>query len=355
MLENIDWKVVVITYYVCYTIVMIYVGFIVLAALVVFLSLKLSKYVDLLDKTTNVSGAFIGGILLAAVTSLPELFTSLSATLFLKQNSLVLGNILGSNLFNLGVLAVAAIVMFAGFKKAKIGKNHILTVVGFLVIYGLIAMAMFWVDMPKLGYVNIISPIILLIYVFVVIKTPKTEESTDKFECALSTKQIILRFILAAVLLIGASVCITFLTDTIATNLNLGKTFAGALLLGMTTSLPELVSTFSLCKRGNFNAATGNIFGSNIFNFAILVLADVLSFGSGIDSVYTPFNMGAAGLQSMLLLFLGIIASVLMLAAFIAKCYAKPTQKLLVPVTTVSASSLTVICYLLFIILSVVL
>ena len=50
---------------------MFYAAFLVLAVAVVFLSIKLSKYVDMLDKTTKVSGAFIGGVLLAAVTSLP--------------------------------------------------------------------------------------------------------------------------------------------------------------------------------------------------------------------------------------------------------------------------------------------
>ena len=80
----------------------------------VFLSVKLSKYVDLLDKTTKVSGAFIGGVLLAAVTSLPELFTSISAVVFLRENNLVTGNILGSNLFNLGALGICLAVMFRG-------------------------------------------------------------------------------------------------------------------------------------------------------------------------------------------------------------------------------------------------
>ena len=62
---------------------MLYLEYIVLAILVVFLSVRLSYYVDCLDKKTNLSGAFIGGVMLAAVTSLPELFTSLTAVLAL--------------------------------------------------------------------------------------------------------------------------------------------------------------------------------------------------------------------------------------------------------------------------------
>ena len=64
---------------------MLYLEYIVLAALGVFLSVRLSYYVDCLDKKTNLSGAFIGGVMLAAVTSLPELFTSLTAVLALDS------------------------------------------------------------------------------------------------------------------------------------------------------------------------------------------------------------------------------------------------------------------------------
>ena len=59
------------------------------ALLVILLSLKLSNYVDLLDKQTNLSGAFLGGVLLAAVTSLPELFTSISSVVFLDEPEMV--------------------------------------------------------------------------------------------------------------------------------------------------------------------------------------------------------------------------------------------------------------------------
>ena len=55
---------------------MIYLEYLVVAAFVVILSIKASNYIDLLDKNTELSGAFLGGIMLSAVTSLPELFKS---------------------------------------------------------------------------------------------------------------------------------------------------------------------------------------------------------------------------------------------------------------------------------------
>ena len=68
--------------------------------LTVFLSIKLSYYADSLSKTSGVSRALIGGIVLAGVTSLPELVTCFSA-IFVGNPLLAMGDVLGSNLFNL--------------------------------------------------------------------------------------------------------------------------------------------------------------------------------------------------------------------------------------------------------------
>ena len=80
---------------------MLYILYILVSVAVVLLSIKASRYIDLIDQKSSLSGAFLGGVLLSAVTSLPELFTSISATLLLEKPSLCLGNILGSNIFNL--------------------------------------------------------------------------------------------------------------------------------------------------------------------------------------------------------------------------------------------------------------
>ena len=87
-------------------------SYLVVATIVVWLSIKLSTFVDLLDKKTNLSGALLGGILLAATTSLPEFFTSFTATVLVRNNSLVMGNILGSNLFNMVLFSIIYLFFF---------------------------------------------------------------------------------------------------------------------------------------------------------------------------------------------------------------------------------------------------
>ena len=280
---------------------MVYFLYIVLAAIVVFLSIKLAKYVDWLDKSTNISGAFIGGVMLAAVTSLPELFTSISATLFLHQNELVLGNILGSNLFNFAVIGLSLVVFIKRVYSAGLKKVHLLSLGMMIAMYVFVALDVFLDVWPKIGWFSLSSPIILALYIAYLFLTPKKEEAEENAsdEVTLSLKQIIIRFVICAVLLVAASIAITYVSDWMARELGLGMTFAGALLLGVATSLPETASTLSLCKRKNYNAAFGNILGSNVFNCTILVIADLLSFTSGATDVYT-FNV-----SSQLLIILG--------------------------------------------------
>lgn len=325
---------------------MFYALYILLAAVVVFVSIKLADYVDLLDKKTKLSGAVIGGILLAAVTSLPELFTSISAVAVVRQPDMVIGNILGSNLFNVSALGLILTILVVKFNRANVGRYHLFTVGGTLVMFGLVALAVF-LDEPKLGWISMLSPVMLVVYALFVWKMPKVEESSAADDNPLTVKQVVVRFVIAAVILIGASIAITYVSDIVATDLNLGKTFAGALLLGLTTSLPEVVSTVALCRKMNANAAFGNIFGSNMFNFMILVIADVISFQEGKSDVFVWNN------QSQWLLIFGVAATVLMTALYSVKIFTKKESRIGLPIVYGSFGVASLACYIAFIALSV--
>ena len=265
---------------------MIYIEYLILAALVVFLSVRLSYYVDCLDKKTNLSGAFIGGVMLAAVTSLPELFTSLTAVLALDQPDLVQGNVLGSNIFNLCVIGGIMLFTSKRYQQAKIAKSHTSTLWYGLLMYACVFLAIFMPHELGLGFlkINVFSIAIVVIYM-INVKFMHTDESSDNEEdepINLSVKQIMVRFIAYSIALVIVSILLTQVTDKIATALNLGATVAGAIFLGVATSLPELSASINLVRIGNFNASFGNIVGSNLFNFIILCFADVLYVKGGI-------------------------------------------------------------------------
>ena len=286
----------------------------VLASLVVFLSIKLSNYVDLLDKKTKVSGALLGGILLAGVTSLPELFTSLTGTLIVGDNHLVLGNIMGSDFFDIMIFGVVYFLFFKKFTQGKVGKQHYLTCLftALMLIAVTIAAFVFNKNGWLLGWFNPMSIVVIAIYVVSVILTPKTEEKEEQEEevkSKLTVKQIWILLAVFSVILIGASISVTLVTDQIVENYHIDGTFGGSLFLGVATSLPEVTATISLCRKKNFDAAYGDILGSCVFNIIILGIADALSFKAGplytVTSESLMLMIGTA--FTLLVVFLSIL------------------------------------------------
>lgn len=315
--------------------------YLMLAFLIVFLSIKLSEYVDMLDKTTKLSGALIGGVFLAAVTSLPELFTSISAVLFLGQSELVLGNVMGSDIFNMAVLGVLLIVFIRSFAKKNLNKSLIWTSIFLVLLYGFATYAALAKYQLLLWGINVISIIIIVIYA---VGVKFIAEETDKVKDAnvpLTKKQIITRFIICSILLVATSIGITYLSDSLAETLHLGKTLAGAILLGIATSLPEVVSTISLMKMGNFDAGVSNILGSNTFNFLILALADFMNYKA-------PIYVNNS--QSKYLLLGGLASAISVGILLLIKSQVK-NQKLWTRVASVILCVIPVTMYLLFLIM----
>ena len=312
---------------------MIYVIYLAVAALVTVLSVKASEYVDMLDKTTKLSGAFLGGILLSAVTSLPELFTSISSTLMLDQPGLCIGNILGSNLFNYAMLSVFLLTAVAAFSKCRLAKIHTIVALSVFAMGGLILLNKYDILGFDIGSVSVTSVLIILLYVLTVWVMyhmgGTSAESEDSSSVTLTKKQIMFRFTVVSVGIVVFRILLTYITDELSERLNLGKTIAGAIFLGVATSLPETASTWNLFKIKNYDIAVGNIVGSCLFNFTILSVADFFYSGGGIYAINDVSTMNLilfASMASILAFVLlkfrnkvtGVICPVGIIACYIA-------------------------------------
>ncbi len=296
---------------------MLYILYIITVVAVVWFSILASRYIDMIDRSTRLSGAFLGGVLLSAITSLPELFTSISATVLIDNPSLCIGNILGSNLFNFGMLAVVILCFIKGFSAACLSLSHRYVMLFLLLMY--VATILNWQMMGDDNiifgsndnhwlYVSITSIIVVLLYALSVRYLASDNGECNDGDCeevTLSLRTIVVRFVLASIGIIVASVVLTYITDDIATELNLGSGLAGALFLGVATSLPEVTSTISLFRMRNFDIAFGNIVGSNVFNYFVLSIADILYSGG---SVYhfddeKVINLTVFGLLSSMFIY----------------------------------------------------
>lgn len=242
--------------------------FLLLAFCTVFMSIKLSYYGDILSKQSKIGAAFIGGLLIASITSLPEFITSVSAVI-LDNPTLSFGDIVGSNMFNIFILAVYNIYFFKSNLFKNTSNKYLLECVILISDYVFIILGCHNI------VVNIISLLLFLAYItymYSVFKNDKNEE-IEKGE---KQKYILLKFILTSVIMVFLSVVLTYQADKIAHMYpKFSSSSIGAILLGITTSLPEVVTTFSLLKLNNYNMAISNMLGSNIFNFLVLAISDL--------------------------------------------------------------------------------
>lgn len=317
---------------------------------VVFLSSKIANYTDFIEKNTKLTGALLGGIVLAGITSLPELVTGITSSL-LGEPELVQGDILGSNIFDIFVIGLIMLLFIKSVRKTNVSKDGgrfvlwcmiISAFIGFAIIVQVFAGVSFVI--PYIN-VNALTFICIGLYVVALLTTRKTEESSenDEGEKVAETedkgqlKKIVAKFVVCAVALIGVSIAITYTSNIIANEYGLGKGLAGALFLGVATSLPEIISSFTLVKLGNYNVAYGNIIGSCLFNFLVLGITDVFYFAG------TVFVTNMQSFYAVLCMF------VAMCAMFVSYKIKKP-EKQVNAVALSLCASVILISYVVFLV-----
>lgn len=275
--------------------------FLFLAFLTSVASIKLSNFGDKLSKQSKIGSMVIGGILIAFITSLPELVTSISASI-INNPTLSFGDILGSNMFNIFALAVFNVYFFKKTLLKDSSKKYIFECIILLVDYLFIF----------LGCIKIfvsISSFVLLLFYFIYLTSIINKNDEDEKKFFYKDKFLLLKFIFTGLLMVILSILLTLHADEISRIYpSFSSSTIGAILLGITTSLPEVVTTFELLKLNNYNMAISNILGSNIFNFLVLAISDFI-FKNGyiysyIDSYSYYYLFG--GLISTILLIVGI-------------------------------------------------
>jgi len=294
---------------------MVWVTFLISAALIVFAATQLAKYGDVIAVRTRLSGMFIGVVLLAGATSLPELLTTINA---LSQGlpNLAAGNLMGSNMFNMLLLAVIDMM----FRNQRILRNaalkHALT--GSLTVF-LIGLVVFFIlaDIPlQLGWVGLDSIAIMLAYVVALrlIQSNQTvapshpAQAEDIPTGTPSLRAGLIGFGLAALGLVVVTPYMVRASAEIAEITGLGATFIGTTLVAVVTSLPELVTTIAAVKLGADDMAIGNLFGSNLFNMFAIGLTDVFYLQGRFLSVIDPAFL-LVGILGLIMTCMGLIGN----------------------------------------------
>lgn len=254
---------------------MTWILFFILAFLTVYLSTKLSYYADKMSKTTKINKALIGGLLVAGITSLPELVTCYSA-ISLNNIYLAVGDILGSNLFNVSVMCFLDIVFLKKLFFNYTSKNYYF--IYLILLFNYLFMYFAFKEIISFSVFNIGLPTFLIAITYLIYfkKITKFDEKSTSIK-EKSNENVFLKFILTAIAMIIISVLLTFVVNLIASlNPHLSSSVLGAVLLGITTSLPEVITFIALMRLNSYDLALSEIIGSNLFNVFVLAIGDII-------------------------------------------------------------------------------
>lgn len=286
--------------------------FLILALLTVYFSIKISVYADSIERKTKLSGLLIGGLILASITSFPELITSVSAVIINNYN-LAIGDILESCVFNILIISVLDIFFLRYFLFQKLSKKGFYLIVIIILNY-IVLLSTFSNIISDFYHISIVSIFIIFSYIaFVVLLSHiKMEKTNDISNIEKNDKYLYLKFILTSIIMIMLSIFLTIQANVIASqNIVFSSSTIGAFLLGITTSLPEVVSTLALIRMKSYNLAFANIIGSNAFNFFILSICDLIVSG---QTLYVFKDQ-----DSFLFIIFGIIMHIILLLSILRK------------------------------------
>jgi cation:H+ antiporter len=161
----------------------------------------------------------------------------------------------------------------------------------------------------------------------------------------LTATQIILLFISCGLLLAGASIGLTYVAESIIHHVNMDKAFGASLFLGVTTSLPEIISVVGLFYMKNFNAGFSHLLGSNIFNCFVFAIIDAISP----KNVFPTYN---SYFQKCLVVGGLLISFLLAIALLVHNFHQKHTKNLLLDIALIAILGLIILTYVAYLVLA---
>ena len=221
-----------------------------------------------LAKRIGISPLVIGLTIVSVGTSMPELLVSIKASMN-GQGAISIGNVLGSNMFNFGlILGLSAIIYPLSVKRQLLKLDvpvMVLTSVLFLLLY---------LDFEISRLEALLMLLILISYITYLFKTSKKEKKDNQDSDIKLTKHWsldIIFFVVGLVALAFGSELLVENSVIIAERLGMSEAMIGLTIIAAGTSMPELATSVVAALKKRSDIAIGNIVGSNIFNILLIL------------------------------------------------------------------------------------
>lgn len=295
---------------------MVWIRFLLSAAVVVAAAIKLAEYGDVIAVRTRLGGVIVGTLFLAGATSLPEMIASISSFRAGVPN-LAAGNFFGSNMVNMLLLALVDLINYQVPLLRRIAISHALTAALTSILMIMAAISILANVHLAIGWVGVDSLLLILLYfggVWLIQRESQTPMASTAAKVVEpgpafpSLRAGVIGFLVAAAVLVLVVPVLVNASSEIAVITNLGTGFVGTALLSVVTSLPELLAALAAMRMGAFDMAVGNLFGSSVFNMLALGVADFFYVDGRFLEAIDP-NFALVALLGLLLTNMALVGN----------------------------------------------
>jgi cation:H+ antiporter len=281
------------------------------AGVVVGAGVILARSGDQIATRTGLGGLFVGMLLLAAATSLPEIVTDVSAAAS-GAPDLAIGDLFGSSMANMAILAFVDLLHRGRvWPSTTLGHARLASIaiaLTAIMLLGIVSPLRF-----QIGWIGLESVLVVVAYVMAAAWIHRSQRGgngdavlepigLEVGEVApTSVRRATLMFAGAGLLVLIAAPVMARSAHGLAGAMGIAESFLGITLLGLATSLPELVTSVAAVRIGAYALAVGNLFGSNALNATVVLFADAAYTPGPILAAVSPQQL-VAGLGAILLM-----------------------------------------------------
>jgi cation:H+ antiporter len=285
--------------------------FLILLALVYIFGAQLTRSADIIAEKKKFARAFMGVVFISMITSFPELFTGISAAAIVKSADMAIGEIIGSCVFNLFIIAI----IDGFFRKKNLYLNHRkgdLLPLGFsFLMIGLFTLSLsinLDFQVLNLGISSLLIMVFYLIFLWIMFKERKVTVEKEIYREKNLRKEMT-KFVVSGLFIIAIGFYLPVVGKELAVAMDWQESFVGVIFLALVTSFPELVVSISTARIGAFDMFIGNIAGSNLFNIAIVFFIDMFYLKGNILQDVSGVNV-SCGIIAMIMNFVVFFALV---------------------------------------------
>ena len=256
---------------------------------------RLAAYADEISDRRRIGKAVMGLVFLAAATELPEVVTTITAALA-GNARLLLANMFGGVSMQTAILSVANLFAAGAsitFYPRK--PTPILEGVSLILLLALLQTIILIGERAAFLHVGMGACLVAAVYLVIITMLRRFDEKDawlavefpeaagdppvnpwPELLARIAMRGLVVRFLLASAVILVCGVLLVTLSEEIADQSGLGRSFIGVTILAASTSLPEVSTTIMAVRLRSYTMAISNIFGSNLIMIILLLPADIL-------------------------------------------------------------------------------